>query len=245
VLEFSACLEVRSGYLDFGLGKVYSFVLNLHHGGLVVDLLLGAVLSVGLAGLGNVIAAFAMWTAYRIELNEIAVKEDRKKIDEELRPKLVVSMTMPTTTVMFAFVIFFMASNKPLMTDDFFYALCGNLGTSGFIVSMAEGFYIGGSMKDVFKYPENWGKSMASVALCEVPIIYCLAIALMSMSIFTGDDSGLFKPNFYVNIASAGSLIAAVLMLRYELKDFKKQILMGLPGVIISTLGFVLAFSYL
>ncbi len=218
---------------------------NLHLGGLVMDLLMGAVLSVGLAGYGNVIAAFAMWTAFRMELNNIADQEERRRMEEELRPKTFVSMTLPTTTVVFALVIYFMASNKPLMTDDFFYALCGSIGTSGFIVSLAEGFYIRGTTKDVFKNPEQWGKSIASVALCEVSIIYVLAIAFMSMSKFTGDDADLFKPNFYVNLASAGSLVAAVLMLRYDLKDFQKRILMGLPGVIISTFGFVLAFSYL
>lgn len=212
---------------------------------MVLDLVLGAVLSVGLAGLGNFIAALAMWTAFSIELKKIADLDERKKMEEELRPKTFVSMTLPTTTVVFAFVIYFMASNKSLMTDDFFYALCGNIGTSGFIVSMAEGFYIRGSMKDVFKYPEHWGKSIASVSLCELSIIYVLAIAFISLSKFTGDDADLFRPNFYVNLSSAGSLVAAVLMLRSELKDFQKRILMGLPGVIISTLGFVLAFSYL
>jgi F0F1-type ATP synthase membrane subunit c/vacuolar-type H+-ATPase subunit K len=210
-----------------------------------LDLVLGAVLSVGLAGFGNFIAALAMWTAFSIELKKIADLDERKKMEEELRPKTFVSMTLPTTTVVFAFVIYFMASNKSLMTDDFFYALCGNIGTSGFIVSMAEGFYIRGSMKDVFKYPEHWGKSIASVSLCELSIIYVLAIAFISLSKFTGDDADLFRPNFYVNLSSAGSLVAAVLMLRSELKDFQKRILMGLPGVIISTLGFVLAFSYL
>lgn len=212
---------------------------------MVLDLVLGAVLSVGLAGFGNFIAALAMWTAFSIELKKIADLDERKKMEEELRPKTFVSMTLPTTTVVFAFVIYFMASNKSLMTDDFFYALCGNIGTSGFIVSMAEGFYIRGSMKDVFKYPEHWGKSIASVSLCELSIIYVLAIAFISLSKFTGDDADLFRPNFYVNLSSAGSLVAAVLMLRSELKDFQKRILMGLPGVIISTLGFVLAFSYL
>jgi F0F1-type ATP synthase membrane subunit c/vacuolar-type H+-ATPase subunit K len=212
---------------------------------MVMDLLLGAVLSVGLSGYGNAIAAIVMWTAFRMELGKIADEEERKKMEEELRPKTFVSMSLPTTTVVFALVIYFMASNKSLMTDDFFYALCGNIGTSGFIVSMAEGFYIRGSMKDVFKHPELWGKSIASVSLCELSIIYVLAIAFISMSKFTGDDADLFRPNFYVNLSSVGSLVAAGLMLRSELKDFRKRILMGLPGVIISTLGFVLAFSYI
>ena len=102
-----------------------------------------------------------------------------------------------------------MANNIPHLTDELFIALCGSVGTSGLIVSISEGFYIRGSMKDVFKHPEHWGKSMASASLCEVPIIYSLAIAAISMSIFTGDDSDLFKPNFYVNLASVGSLVAA------------------------------------
>lgn len=210
-----------------------------------MDLVLGAVLSVGLAGYGNLIAAVAMWTAFRTELKKIADEEERQKMEEELRPKTLVSMTLPTTAVVFAFVIYFMASNKSLMTDAFFIALCGNIGVSGFIVSVSEGYYIRGTMKDVFKNPEHWGKAIASVSLCEVSVLYSLVIAFISMSGFTGSDAGLFLPNRIVVLASVGSFVAAGLMLRYELKDFQKGILMGLPGVIISISGFVLAFSYM
>lgn len=56
MLEFSASLRRRQGYLDFGLGKVYSYYPNHHFGGLIVDLMLGVLLSVGLAGIGSGIA---------------------------------------------------------------------------------------------------------------------------------------------------------------------------------------------
>ena len=218
---------------------------NPHLGGLVMDLMLGLFLSVGLAGIGSGIAAVAMWTGFSSELKKIGDDEERHKIGEELRPKTLVMMTYPTTAIMFALVIYFMASNKDLMTDDFFITLCLNIGVSAFVVSIAEGFYIRGTMKDVFKNPENWGKSVASMAACEFGVIYSLIIAFISMGKFDGDATDLILPNYIVMFASVGSLMVAGLMLRYELKDFQKGILMGMPGIMINMIGFFLAYSYL
>ncbi|MEE9116383.1 MAG: hypothetical protein V3U09_05735 [Thermoplasmata archaeon] len=210
-----------------------------------MDLMLGFFLSVGLAGIGSGIAAVAMWTAFSSELKKIGDDEERRKMDEELRPKMLVTMTLPTTTIVFALVIYFMASNKELMTDDFFIALTLNIGVSGFIVSISEGYYIRGTMKGVFKYPEHWGKTVASVSLCEFGIIYPLVIAFVSMGKLDVNSTDLIVPNYIVMGASIGSLIAAGLMQRYELKDFQKGILMGIPGIMIILIGFFLAYSYL
>ena len=210
-----------------------------------MDLMLGVFLSVGLAGIGSGIAAVAMWTAFSSELKKIGDVEERRKIGEELRPKTLISLTHPITGIVFAFVIYIMASNKDLMTDEFFIALCLNIGVSAFVVSIAEGLYIRGTMKGVFEYPEHWGKSMTSVALLEVTTIYSLVIAFLSMGGFNGNATDLIGPNVIVMVTSVGSLITAGLMLRYELKDFQKGILMGIPGVMISLIGFLLAYSYL
>ncbi|MEE9224232.1 MAG: hypothetical protein V3U51_05735, partial [Thermoplasmata archaeon] len=179
-----------------------------------MDLMLGVFLSVGLAGIGSGIAAVAMWTAFSSELKKISDEEKRRKMDKELRPKTLVTMTYPTTGIMFALVIYFMASNKDLMTDEFFIALCLNIGVSAFVVSIAEGIYIRGTMKGVFENPEHWGKSVASMALCEVAIIYSLVIAFVSMGEFNGNAADLILPNYIVMFTSLGSLIVAGLMLR-------------------------------
>ncbi len=210
-----------------------------------MDFMLGALLSVGLAGIGSGIAAVAMWTAFSSELKNIGDEEERNKMDKELRPKTLVSLTQPTTGIMFALVIYIMANNKDLMTDEFFIALCLNIGVSAFVVSVAEGFYIRGTMQSVFKYPEHWGKSMVGVALFEVTMIYSMVIAFLTMGGFNGNAVNLIEPNYIVMVASFGSLIAAGLMLRYELKDLRKWIPMGMAGVTVSLIGFLLAYSYL
>jgi F0F1-type ATP synthase membrane subunit c/vacuolar-type H+-ATPase subunit K len=210
-----------------------------------MDPLLGLVLSVGVAGIGCTIAAVSMWTAFRMELNEIADEEERKKMDEEFRPKTIVSMVLPTTTVVFSLVIFMIAQSKALITEDFFYFICTNIGISGFIVSVAEGYYVRGTTKQVFENPEHWGKSISNLTLCELPILFVLVIAFTSLSKVTGNDADLFWPNRIVMIGSTGSLVSAALMLRYELKDFQKAMLVGLFGTSISLVSFLLAYMYL
>lgn len=210
-----------------------------------MDFVLGALLSVGLAGIGSGIAAVAMWTAFSSELKKIGDDEGRHKIGEELRPKTLLSLTNPTTGIVFALVIYIMASNKDLMTDEFFIALCLNIGVTAFVVSIAEGFYIRGTMKAVFENSEHWGRSMVGVALFEVTMIYSMVIAFLTMGGFNGNAVNLIEPNYIVMVASFGSLIAAGLMLRYELKDLRKWIPMGMAGVTVSLIGFLLAYSYL
>lgn len=205
-----------------------------------MDLVLGALLSVGLSGLGVAIAMTATLTSYASELNEILDEKKKENVKADFQKKIMIYGVMYGTAPLFAFAILFMIAWKDL-PDDLFIAICLNIGISGMLMCLAEGYYVRANMKAALEDHTLWSKSIVGLAFFEIPLMWSFAIAFLTMPGFEGYVVQYVQANIVIAVASIGSLISAALMLRVDLKDLRKRTLTGLPGIIVSMMGLVLA----
>lgn len=208
-----------------------------------MDSVVGALLSVGLSGIGCVISIVMMWTAYTSEMANIV---DEKKKEElaaaQMKQKTLVSAELPLTVVLFAFALWFIAVSKDELADELYLAACMNVGISGFIVAIAEGYHFRANTKAILDDPELWGKAIVCVTFAEIAALWSFAIAFLTLSRYEGTVTNLVEPNYITMVASIGSLVAVLLMTKASLEDYTKKILLSMPGIFISMIGFALAY---
>jgi len=213
-------------------------------GGLVMDSVIGALLSIGLSGIGCLISIVMMWTAYAGEMANISDPEKKEELAAaQMKQRTLISLELPATVVLFSFVLWFIAVSKEELTDDLYIAACLNMGVSGFIVAISEGYHVRVNTKAIFEDPELWGKSIVCMTVAQVAVLWSFAIAFLTLSRYEGTLTDLVEPNYITMVASVGSLIAVFSMTKASLKDFPKKIMLSLPGLFISMIGFLLAYA--
>lgn len=205
-----------------------------------MDLVIGALLSVGLSVVGVAIAVAATLRSYSSGLKEIVDDEERKEVVADFSRKNMVYLMEYGTAVLFSFVVLFLLSQKVLQ-DDLFYAICLNMGVSGLLMCLAQGYIVIKDMKSVLRNRELWGRSIVSLALCEVPLMYSLVIAFVTMQGAGGDLTNLVQANYVIAATSVSSLICAGMMVRADLEYLNKRMFLAMPGVLIAIVGLVMA----
>jgi F0F1-type ATP synthase membrane subunit c/vacuolar-type H+-ATPase subunit K len=201
---------------------------------------IGALLSVGLSVVGMAIAVAITLSSYSSGLKEIVDDKERKEVAAEFSNKNIVYFVNYSTAVLFSFVILFLLSQNNIQ-DDLFYAICLNMGVSGMIMCLAQGYIVRRDMKAVLGNRALWGRSIVSMALCEVPLMYSLVIAFVTMQSTGGDVTNLLQANYVIAATSVSSLICAGMMVRADLVYLNKRMFLAMPGVLIALVGFILA----
>ncbi|MCK4445151.1 MAG: hypothetical protein KAW09_11445 [Thermoplasmata archaeon] len=172
---------------------------------------------------------------------------DTKKREElaeaQMKQRTLISLELPATVVLFSFALWFIAVSKEELADDLYIAACLNMGVSGFIVAIAEGYHVRVNTKAIFEDPELWGKSIVCMTVAEVAVLWSFAIAFLTLSRYEGTVTNLLEPNYITMVASVGSLVAVLLMTKASLEDFTKKIMLSMPGLFISMIGFGLAYA--
>jgi F0F1-type ATP synthase membrane subunit c/vacuolar-type H+-ATPase subunit K len=208
-----------------------------------MDVVDGAVLALGLSSVGFAVSAVVMWLAYRSAMDKIPDPEKREKLKTELRGKILVTIQLPSTVIVFALAAFMIASRGDI-SDELFVAVCFNMGFSGMIVALAEGLLVKVDALRVVENPEHWGKSIVNLVTFELAAVFSVAIAFGSMMANGGTASSLVQANYIIAIASLGTLVSLALMPRADLEDVGKRFLMAAPGMLVTLIGFLWAYLY-
>jgi F0F1-type ATP synthase membrane subunit c/vacuolar-type H+-ATPase subunit K len=207
----------------------------------VVDVTDGAILALGLSSIGFAVSAIVMWWAYRSALGKIADPEKKEELNTELRGKILVTIQLPSTVIVFALAAFILASREHI-SDELFVAVCFNMGFSGMIVALAEGLLVKVDAARVVENPEHWGKSIVNLIVFELAAVFSVAIAIGSMGVNGGTATSMVEANYIIAIASLGTLVSFGLMQRADMEDLGKRFLMASPGMLVTLIGFLWAY---
>lgn len=140
----------------------------------------------------------------------------------------------------------------------------GQLSTLGVTLAMAVGFpvffgnisrglILRNGFESVVKNPEDFGRVIVHGVIPEVPMIFGLLFAVLSLT-FSGlldmdywmtqnQIDGLFNAAWVFSILSSGSLISGILLIRiknpFEMSHFSRGVLVNSIGVLIPIIGLV------
>ena len=203
----------------------------------------GAILALGLSSIGFALSAIVMWWAYRSALGKVTDPEKKEKLNTELRGKILVTIQLPSTVIVFALAAFMLASRGDI-SDELFVSVCFNMGFSGMIVALAEGLLVKVDAARVVENPEHWGKSIVNLIVFELAAVFSVAIAIGSMGVNGGTPTSLVEANYIIAIASLGTLVSFGLMQRADMEDLGKRFLMAAPGMLVTFIGFLWAYLY-
>lgn len=202
-------------------------------------------LFVALPAAGVAAAALLTYRAYSDEVEAVRGECSEEKL---IRSRALVMnyLTLPVTVVLFGLVGFMMFyRHDPPLSESVASAVGLNIGLAGLFTSLGEGLVGRAAARDCVKRPENFGRNIIFVMLCEPAVLFALIVMFLTLGNTSAPTDKLVTANYIMAALSFGGLVSGFLGapgVGLEPRLIGKRIALASLGTTISLPGLLAAF---